>query len=66
MEMHGRAGRGERATGSIECEMQKTIDSSSEAMTLLRRELDDELENYELLKIGNDSLLEERNIKSPI
>jgi hypothetical protein len=30
-------------------------------ITLLRRELNEEIENYELLNNGNDSLLEERN-----
>jgi phosphoribosylaminoimidazole carboxylase (NCAIR synthetase) len=44
-----------------EAKMQKTIDYSSEVVTLLRRELNEEIENYELLKNGNDSLLEERN-----
>jgi chromosome segregation ATPase len=42
-------------------EIQQTNDSSSEVVTLLRRELDEEIENYELLKNGSDSLLEERN-----
>jgi hypothetical protein len=41
--------------------MQKTIDSTREVVTLLRRELDEEIEKYELLKSGNGSLLEERN-----
>jgi hypothetical protein len=42
-------------------EMQQTIDISSEVVTLLRCELDEEIENYELLRIGNESLLAERN-----
>jgi uncharacterized membrane-anchored protein YhcB (DUF1043 family) len=42
-------------------EMQKTVDSSSEVVTMLRRELDKEIQIYELLNNGNDSLLEERN-----
>jgi hypothetical protein len=42
-------------------EMQQTIDISSKAVALLRCELDEEIENYELLRIGNESLLDERN-----
>jgi hypothetical protein len=34
-------------------EMHLTISQSSEAITMLRRELDVELENYELLRLGN-------------
>jgi DNA repair exonuclease SbcCD ATPase subunit len=44
-----------------EAEMQKTIDNSSVVVTLLRHELNEEIENYDLLKNDNDSLLEERN-----
>jgi hypothetical protein len=44
-----------------EAEMQKTIDNSSEVITLMRRELNEEIDNYDLLKSGNDTLLEERN-----
>jgi malate synthase len=41
--------------------MQKTIDNSNETITVLRRAQDEEIENYELLKHGNDSLLDECN-----
>jgi hypothetical protein len=41
--------------------MQKTVDSSNEAVRTLRQALDEELENYELLKNVNDSLLEGHN-----
>jgi hypothetical protein len=39
-------------------EMQKTVDCSSEVVTLLWHELDEEIENYKLLRIGNESLLD--------
>jgi ABC-type arginine transport system ATPase subunit len=41
-------------------EMELTVSRSSEAITLLRRQLDEQLENYELLRLGNASLLEKR------
>jgi chromosome segregation ATPase len=41
--------------------MHLTVSRSSEAVSTLRRELDVELENYELLRLGNTHLLNERN-----
>jgi hypothetical protein len=42
-------------------EMHLTVSRSNEVMTVLRRELDVELKNYELLRLGNTRLLNERN-----
>jgi hypothetical protein len=42
-------------------DMQLTVSHSGEAVTVLRHELDAELENYELLRFDNTSLLDERN-----
>jgi hypothetical protein len=41
--------------------MQLTISRSKEVVTVLRRELDEELENYEPLRLDNASLLDESN-----
>jgi hypothetical protein len=42
-------------------DMQKTVDNSNEAVTVLPWALEEEIESYDLLKNGNDSLLEECN-----
>jgi chromosome segregation ATPase len=52
----------EKANTQLEAsnaEMQLTPSRSREAVTMLRRELDAELENYELLRVGNSRLLDE-------